>query len=89
MAPQEIRDWLFGLPIGQEALLRVARVAERPGAPMSFETFTANVDDLWFPAIDAIDDIVSVLHSGSEFMVLVLDHEEVITLSSVNPVQDS
>jgi hypothetical protein len=48
-------------------------------ASMSFGTFTASVDDLWFPAMD---DIVSVLHSGSEFMVLVLDHdhEELITL---------
>ena len=40
---------------------------------MSFETFAANIDDLWFPAMD---DIVSVLHSDSNLMVLVLDHEE-------------
>ena len=52
---------------------------------MSFETFAANVDDLWFPAMD---DIVSVLHSNSSLMVLVLDHEELITLSSVNYRED-
>ena len=52
---------------------------------MSFETFAANVDDLWFPAMD---DIVSVLQSDSSLMVLVLDHEELITLSSVNYRED-
>jgi hypothetical protein len=82
MTSQEVRDWLAELPIGQEAELRVAWVADRLGASMSFGTFTANVDDLWFPAMD---DIVSVLHSGSQFTVLVLDHEELITVSSVNP----
>ena len=48
---------------------------------MSFDKFAANVDDLWFPGMD---DIVSVLPSGSNLLVLVLDHEELITLSSVN-----
>lgn len=83
---QEVRDWLSELPIGQHAELHVAWIADRLGARMSFETFSANVDDLWFPAMD---DIVSVLHSGSQLMVLVLDHEELITLSSVNPREDS
>jgi hypothetical protein len=78
---QEVRDWLSELPIGQHAELHIAWIADRLGARMSFETFVANVDDLWFPAMD---DIVSVLHSGSQLMVLVLDHEELITLSSVN-----
>jgi hypothetical protein len=82
MAPREIRDWLLGLPVGREAVLRVAWVADGLGASMSFGTFTANVDDLWFPAMD---DIVAVLHSGSRLMVFVLDHEELITVSSVNP----
>ena len=79
---QEVRDWLSELPIGQHAELHVAWIADRLGARMNFETFGANVDDLWFPAMD---DIVAVLHSGSQLMVLVLDHEELITLSSVNP----
>jgi hypothetical protein len=83
---QEVRDWLSELPIGQHAELHVAWIADRLGARMSFDTFVANVDDLWFPAMD---DIVSVLHSGSQLMVLVLDHEELITLSSVNPREDS
>lgn len=83
---QEVRDWLSELPIEQHAELHVAWIADRLGARMSFDTFTANVDDLWFPAMD---DIVSVLHSGSHLMVLVLDHEELITLSSVNPREDS
>ena len=47
---------------------------------MSFETFTANVDDFWFPAMD---DIVSVVHTGSHLMILVVDHEELITLSDL------
>jgi hypothetical protein len=85
---QEVRDWLSDLPIGQHAELHVAWIADRLGARMSFETFSANVDDLWFPAMDDIV-IVSVLHSGSQLMVLVLDHEELITLSSVNPREDS
>jgi hypothetical protein len=82
---EEIRDWLSGLPIGPHAELHIAWIADRLGARMSFETFAANVDDLWFPAMD---DIVSVLHSDSNLMVLVLDHEELITLSSVNSSQD-
>jgi hypothetical protein len=82
---QEIRDWLSALPIGKHAELHVAWIADGLGARMSFETFTANVDDLWFPAMD---DVVSVLHSGSDLMVLVLDHEELITLSSADLSRD-
>jgi hypothetical protein len=85
LTSQEVRDWLSGLPIGEHAELHVAWIADRLGARMSFETFAANVDDLWFPAMD---DIVSVLHSNSSLMVLVLDHEELITLSSVNYRED-
>jgi hypothetical protein len=86
LTSQEIKSWLSELPIGQYAELRVAWAADRLGARMSFETFTANVDDLWFPAMD---DIVCVLHSGSQLMALVLDHEELITLSSMNLREDS
>jgi hypothetical protein len=82
----EVRDWLSGLPIGQDAELRVAWIADRLGARMSFETFAANIDGLWFPAMD---DIVCVLHSDGNRMVLVLDHEELITFSSVNSCQDA
>jgi hypothetical protein len=78
---QDVRDWLSGLPIAEHAELQVAWIADRIGARMNFETFVANVDDLWFPAMD---DIVSVLYSNSNLMVLVLDHEELITLSSIN-----
>ncbi|MGD0705398.1 MAG: hypothetical protein ABSA02_36615 [Trebonia sp.] len=79
LTSQEISDWLSELPIEPHAELHVAWIADRLGARMSFETFTCNIDDLWFPAMD---DVVSVLHSGSDVMVLVLDHEELITLSS-------
>jgi hypothetical protein len=82
LTSQEVKDWLSGLPIAQNAEIQVAWIAERLGARMSFEKFTANVDDLWFPAMD---DIVSVMHVDGQLMVLVLDHEELITLSSVNP----
>jgi hypothetical protein len=78
---RQIRDRLSGLPIGPGAELHVAWVADRVGARMSFGTFAANADDLWFPALD---DVVAVLHSGGQLMVLVLDHEELITLSTVN-----
>ena len=86
LTDQEVRDWLSGLPIESHAELHVAWVADRLGARMSFETFTANVDDLWFPAMD---DIVCVVPSSSQFMVLVLDHEELITLSRMNQGEDS
>jgi hypothetical protein len=79
---QEVSDWLSGLPVGQETELHIAWISDRLGARMSLGTFAANVDDLWFPAMD---DIVSVLHSGSQLMVLVLDHEELITLSKLSP----
>jgi hypothetical protein len=79
---QEVRDWLSALPIEQHAELNVAWIADRLGARISFETFTDNIDDLWFPALD---DIVCVLRSGTQLMALVLDHEELITLSGVDP----
>lgn len=84
LTSQGIIDWLSELPIEKHTELHVAWIADRLGARMSFETFAANVDDLWFPAMD---DVVSVLHSGSNLMVLVLDHEELITLSSMNSSQ--
>ena len=83
---QEIRDWLSELPIEPHAELHVAWIADRLGAQMSFETFANNIDDPWFPSMD---DIVSALHSDSSLMVLVLDHEELITLSSVNSSEDA
>ena len=79
---QEVSDWLSGLPVGQETELHIAWISDRLGARMSLDTFAANVYDLWFPAMD---DIVCVLHSGSQLMVLVLDHEELITLSRLSP----
>jgi CdiI N-terminal domain len=82
----EIREWLSGLPIGQHAEVRVAWVADRLGARMSFETFAASIDDLWFPAMD---DIVCVLHSDGHRMVLVLDHEELITFSGMHSCEDA
>jgi hypothetical protein len=84
LTPQEIKDWLSGLPIAQQAELRVAWIADRLGARMSFEMFAANVDSLWFPAMD---DIVAVLASDGDIVVLVLDHEELITLSGVDSGQ--
>ena len=81
LTSQEIKEWLSELPIEKHAELHVAWIADRLGARMSFETFTANVDDLWFPAMD---DVVCVLRSGSDLMVLILDHEELITLSSAD-----
>jgi hypothetical protein len=81
LTSQEITDWLLWLPLGQHADLGVAWIADQLGARMSFETLAANAGDLWFPAMD---DIVAVLHTGSQLTVLVLDHEEIITLSSVN-----
>ena len=80
LTSQEVKDWLSELPIGENAELHVAWIADRLGARMSFETFTANVDDFWFPAMD---DIVSVVHTGSHLMILVVDHEELITLSDL------
>jgi hypothetical protein len=53
---------------------------------MSFGTLTANIGDLWFPAVD---DVVCVLHSGAGLLVLVLDHEEVIMLSCLDPGGDT
>ena len=49
LTSDEITDRLSGLPIGPDAELHVAWIAERLGARMSFATFAANVGDLWFP----------------------------------------
>jgi hypothetical protein len=80
----EVTEWLSELPIGQGAELQVAWIADRLGARMSLETLADNIGDLWFPAMD---DIVCVLPGDGSLTVLVLDHEELITLSSVNPDQ--
>jgi hypothetical protein len=79
---QEVRDWLCRLPLGQDSEVQVAWIADRLGARMSFAMFASNVSDLWYPAMD---DIVCVLRSAGNLAVLVLDHEELITLSSVRP----
>jgi len=81
LAGQEVRDWLCGLPLGQDSEVQVVWIADRFGARMSFAAFASNVSDLWYPAMD---DIVCVLRSGASLAVLVLDHEELITLSSLN-----
>lgn len=80
LTSQEIRDWLSALPVGQEAELHVAWIADRLGARTGFGTLAASIGDLWFPAVD---DVVAVLHSGGNLTVLVLDHEELITLSTI------
>jgi len=77
----EVTEWLSGLLVGPGVELQVAWIAERLGARMSLETFAANIGDLWFPGMD---DIVCVLPGNGGLMLLVLDHEELITLSSVN-----
>jgi hypothetical protein len=51
---------------------------------MSFATFAANASDLWFPAMD---DMACVLHSADQLLVLVFDHEELITLSRLGASQ--
>ena len=56
-------------------------IADRLGARIGFETFVANIGSLWFPARD---DVVCVLAADDGLMVLVVDHEELITLSRVD-----
>src|SRR5579862_133675 len=52
LTDQEVSDWLSELPVGQDAKLHVAWVADRLGARMNLEVLAANIDDLWFPAMD-------------------------------------
>lgn len=66
------------------AELHVAWIAERLGAQMNCAAFAANVADLWFPATD---DVACVLYSAGQLLVLVLDHEELITLSRLGASQ--
>jgi hypothetical protein len=75
---REVGDWLSGLVIAKHAELHAAWIAHLLGARMSFETFASNVSDLWFPGVD---DIVCAARSGGDLLILVLDHEEIITLS--------
>jgi hypothetical protein len=44
-------------------------------------TLAASIGDLWFPAMD---DIAAVLPTDSSLVVVVLDHEEIMTFSIVN-----
>jgi hypothetical protein len=86
LSGQQTRDWLAGLPIGPDAEVHVAWAPDRIGARISFGTLTAHIGDLWFPAVD---DVVCVLHSGAGLLILVLGHEEVITLSCLDPAGDT
>jgi hypothetical protein len=61
---------------------RLSAVLAELGVEGSPGEFAANIGGLWYPAMD---DIVCVLPGDGNLMVLVLDHEELITLSSVNP----
>jgi hypothetical protein len=78
----EIGDWLAALPIEPHAELRAAWIAHGLGARLDLSALAANIEDLWFPATD---DIVCVLDRGGDLLVLVLDHEEHITLSNATP----
>ena len=80
----EIGEWLAALPIEPHAELRAAWVAHRLGARLDLTTLAANIEDLWFPATD---NIVSVLDRGGDLLILVLGHEEHITLSNVPPAK--
>jgi len=82
LTSREIGDRLRELPVRQETEFHVAWAADQLGARMSLETLASNIGDLWFPAMD---DIICVLPSGGNLTVLVLDHEELITLSTVTP----
>ena len=84
LTSHEITDRLSGLPIRPDVEVHVAWIAERLGARMSFATFAPNVGDLWFPTMD---DIACVLHSAGQLLILVLDHEELITLSTLGASQ--
>ena len=57
-------------------MLRVAWVADGLGASMNFGTFTANVDGSLVPG----NGPYCLRSALRQFMVLVLDHEELITL---------
>lgn len=81
LVPSEIREWLGGLPIDRDADIQVAWITDRLGARMSFSTFTDNVDDLWFPAMD---DVVVVVNTGGATDILVLDHEERFTFTRLS-----
>jgi hypothetical protein len=80
LTPSQVREWLARLPVRPDEEASVIWVADRIGARMTFRTFVSNFDDLWFPAMD---DVVVLLDSRQALDVLVLDHEERITLSRV------
>lgn len=74
-----LRSWLTDLAgISADAIVRVAWTADRVGVEMRFGDFADRVDDLWYPAMD---DVVAVLDRGRHLDVLLIDHEERITLT--------
>lgn len=78
--PEQVRSWLSALPYGAEQPVLVAWPADRTAARMSYDTFVARFDDLWYPAMDDV-----VVFSGDPGgPVLMLDHEE--TFVCVRPL---
>ncbi|OHV41259.1 hypothetical protein BCD49_06960 [Pseudofrankia sp. EUN1h] len=75
LAGPQLGTWLASLPVGRDVDVRVAWPVDRIGARMTWSTFVDHVSDLWYPSMD---DVVILIEANR---LLVLDHEERITLS--------
>ncbi|MDT3446776.1 hypothetical protein [Pseudofrankia sp. BMG5.37] len=75
LAGPELGTWLASLPVDRDVDVRVAWLADRIGARMTWSTFVDHVSDLWYPSMD---DVVILADANR---LLVLDHEERLTLS--------
>jgi hypothetical protein len=75
-APDEVRAWLFGLPVPPDTSVVVLWPLDKQGARMTFGSFVEHYDDLWYPAAD---DVLVYWENGDELGFVVLDHEEMFT----------
>lgn len=78
----DVRQWLFALPVDVSSLVLVMWPAERIAAEVPFSVLVDRYDDLWYPSID---DVVVVWPGGG---LLLMDHEERFSFAVWSAVTD-
>ena len=74
LSPQEIRNFLGGLPIDQNLVAKLIWPSYQSGISLPFYLFVENYDELWYPASDDL-----WITDQNMNWVLEVDHEENFT----------
>jgi hypothetical protein len=75
--PDDVREYLLGLPIGKDIKINLFWVSINAGISLSFYNFVINYDELWYPSSDDV-----WLTDKDHSFLLCIDHEENISYYS-------